>query len=91
VLVGWGSGAENALVHAIENKDITKSLILLDSAPDGIEWLDAQRKNYWTEAEMLNYRAVDLKGRILLAETILGLAIPWYFLPLGSEAPEIVH
>lgn len=60
VLVGWGGGAQNALVHAIKNNNITKSAVLLDSAPDGLEWLDAQRKNCRSEAQMLNYCNVDL-------------------------------
>jgi pimeloyl-ACP methyl ester carboxylesterase len=77
-IVGWGGGAENALMHAIENKDTTKSLVIMDASPDGIEWFDAQRKNNWTETQMLNYRSADLNSRVFLAETILGLAIPWY-------------
>ena len=78
VIAGWGGGAENALMHAIENKSTTKSLVIMDARPDGIEWFDSQRKNNWTEAQMLNYRSVDLSGRVFLAETILGLGIPWY-------------
>lgn len=78
VIAGWGAGAENALMHAIENKDTTKSLILMDASPDGIEWFDDRRKNNWTEAQMLNYRSTDLNNRVFLAETILGLGIPWY-------------
>jgi pimeloyl-ACP methyl ester carboxylesterase len=78
VLVGWGGGAKYALMHAIENRNTTTSVVLLDASPDGIEWLDAQRKNNWTETQMLNYRSTDLSGRIFLAETILGLGIPWY-------------
>jgi pimeloyl-ACP methyl ester carboxylesterase len=77
VLVGWGAGAENALMHAIENANTTKSLVILDASPDGIEWLDAKRKNDWTDAQMLDYRSSDLNGRISLAKTILGLGIPW--------------
>lgn len=77
VLVGWGAGTENALMHAIENNS-TKALVILDTSPDGIEWMDAKRKNNWTDAQMLAYRSNDLNGRISLAETILGLAIPWY-------------
>lgn len=77
VLAGWGGGAKYALMHAIENRNITTALVLLDASPDGIEWLDAQRKNNWTETQMLNYRSTDLNGRIFLTETILGLGIPW--------------
>ena len=84
VLVGWGDGAENALMHAIENSNTTKSLVILDASPDGIEWMDAQRANNWTDAQMLAYRSSDLRGRTFLAESILGLAIPWYALHLNS-------
>lgn len=78
VIAGWGGGAENALMHAIENNGTTKSLVILDASPDGIEWMDAKRKNNWTEDQMLAYRSSDLSGRTSLAETILGLGIPWY-------------
>lgn len=77
VIVGWGGGAEPALMHAIENEGTTKSLVMMDASPDGIEWFDAQRKSNWTEVQMLNYRSSDLSGRVFLAKTILGLALPW--------------
>ena len=80
VIVGWGGGAENALLHAIENNKTTKSLVILDASPDGIEWMDAKRKNNWTEDQMLAYRSSDLSARISRTETILGLGIPWYVL-----------
>ena len=78
VLAGWGGGAKYALMHAIENRNTTTSLVLLDASPDGIEWLTAKYLNNWTETQMLNYRSTDLSGRIFLVETILGLGIPWY-------------
>ena len=78
VLVGWGGGAENALLHSIQNNESTKALVIMDASPDGIEWMDAKRKNNWTETQMLNYRSTDLSGRVFLAETILALGIPWY-------------
>jgi pimeloyl-ACP methyl ester carboxylesterase len=81
ILVAWGGGAENALMHAIENNKTIKSLVIMDTSPDGIEWFDVQRKNNWTEAQMLQYRTTDLDGRVLLAEIILGLGIPWYVAP----------
>ena len=33
---------------------------------------------------MLDYRSIDLGGRIFLTETILGLDIPWYVTSFGS-------
>lgn len=78
VIAGWGGGAENALMHAIENRNITNSLVIIDASPDGIEWFDAQRRNTWTEMQMQNYRFADLSSRIFLAEIILALGIPWY-------------
>ena len=85
ILAGWGGGAKNALMHAIANSNTTKALVIMDASPDGIEWLDARRKNNWTETEMLNYRSTDLGGRVFLAETILGLGIPWYVSVLSSR------
>jgi pimeloyl-ACP methyl ester carboxylesterase len=76
-LVGWGGGVDNVVRHAIERPDIVKGLVLLDAAPAGIEWMDAQRANNWTEAEMLRYRSSDLSGRVELAQLILSLGIPW--------------
>lgn len=76
-LVGWGGGVDNVVRHAIERPNIVKGLVLLDAAPDGIEWMDAQRANNWTEAEMLRYRSSDLSGRVELAQLILSLGIPW--------------
>lgn len=78
VLVGWGDGAHNALMHAVEHQDVTHGLILMDSSPDGIEWSDKQRAKNWTDEQMLEYRQTDLRGRIGLVQLILGVAIPWY-------------
>jgi pimeloyl-ACP methyl ester carboxylesterase len=78
VLVGWGGGAENALMHTIDNPNTTRALVLMDASPDGIEWMDMRRKKNWTETQMLHYRSSDLSGRISQAQTILGLGIPWY-------------
>ena len=77
VIVAWGAGAENALEHTVEDPARTKALVILDASPEGIEWLDAQRANNWTEKQMLDYRMNDLTGRIFLAETILALGVPW--------------
>ena len=78
VMVGWGDGAVNALLHTIEDALHTKALVLLDASPDGIEWFDTQRANSWTQTQMLEYRKNDLAGRITLAKIILALGIPWY-------------
>lgn len=88
VIVGWGAGAENALIHAIEKRNTTKSLVLMDASPEGIEWFDAQRKNNWSETEMLNYRSADLSSRVCTTRTILGLGIPWYVTPCFTMTPE---
>jgi pimeloyl-ACP methyl ester carboxylesterase len=77
IIAGWGGGAENALMHAIDANKTTKSLVILDASPDGIEWMDAKRKNNWTEEQMLDYRSTDLSGRTSLTQAILGLGIPW--------------
>ncbi|KAG9514308.1 hypothetical protein KCV07_g8180, partial [Aureobasidium melanogenum] len=86
ILVGWGDGAHNALMHALENVYVTRQLVLMDSSPDGIEWFDAQRANNWTEKQMLEYRQTDLQGRISLVQLILGVAIPWGLLPIFIPA-----
>jgi len=85
IIAGWGGGAKNALTHAIENENTTKSLVIMDASPDGIEWFDAQRRNNWNETQMLDYRSADLRDRVFLVETILGLGITWYvvaFIPI---------
>ncbi|KAG9858366.1 hypothetical protein KCU77_g5115, partial [Aureobasidium melanogenum] len=86
VLVGWGDGAHNALMHTLEYSDVTSKLVLMDSSPDGIEWFDAQRAKNWTEKQMLEYRQTDLQGRISLVQLILGIAIPWGLLPIFLPA-----
>jgi pimeloyl-ACP methyl ester carboxylesterase len=78
VLIGWGDGATNILMHALENENTTQGLVFMDSSPDGIEWLDAQRRNDWTQEQMLDYRQTDLQSRIRLMRLILAIAIPWY-------------
>jgi pimeloyl-ACP methyl ester carboxylesterase len=78
ILIGWGDGATNILIHALENENTTQGLIFMDSSPDGIEWLDAQRRNDWTQEQMLDYRQTDLQSRISLVRLILAIAIPWY-------------
>lgn len=77
VLIGWGDGAKYSLIHANENPNTTKALVILDASPDGIEWLDEQRKHNWDKKQMLDFRANDLSGRIFLTQIILAIAIPW--------------
>ena len=80
VLVGWGGGAENSLRDAIAHPNNTKALVVMDTSPDGIEWMDARRIHNWSYAQMIDFRADDLKGRVSIAETVLALGIPWYVL-----------
>jgi hypothetical protein len=75
--VGWGRGGEDVLSHALESPSTTQGVILLDTSPDGIEWMDAAKENNWDETQMLDYRQQDLTGRISLVRIILALAIPW--------------
>jgi pimeloyl-ACP methyl ester carboxylesterase len=82
VIIGWGEGGYRGLLHANEDPETTKALVLLHVYPDGIEFFDERRKRKWTEKQMLDYRAADLSGRIFLAQIILALAIPWYVLTL---------
>lgn len=77
IIVGWGDGAHGGLVHAKENPRTTKAFVTLDASPDGIEWFDLQRKNNWNEKQTLDYRVIDLAGRIILTNIILSIAIPW--------------
>lgn len=78
VAVGWGSGAEDVLSHALENPTTTKAIVIMDASPDGIEWMDAAHEHGWNEKRMLEFRKQDLEGRISLTRTILSLGIPWY-------------
>lgn len=77
IIVGWGGGARSGLVHAIENANTTKAFVFLDTAPDGIEWYDEQRKRGFNEKQLQDYRANDLAGRVFLTQIILAIAIPW--------------
>jgi pimeloyl-ACP methyl ester carboxylesterase len=85
ILIGWGDGATNILMHALENEDTTQGLVFMDSSPDGIEWLDAQRSNDWTQKQMLDYRQTDLQSRISLMRLILAIAIPWYIITTTKD------
>lgn len=82
IIVGWGDGAHIGLVQSNENPSATKALVLFDASPDGIEWFDLQRKNNWSEKQTLDYRDIDMAGRIFLTKIILSLAIPWGLMPI---------
>jgi pimeloyl-ACP methyl ester carboxylesterase len=77
ILAGWAAGVVTALNNTIHNPATVKGLVMMDVAPDGIEWRDQQRAMNWTNEQTLNFRQTDLKGRVTLAELILGLIIPW--------------
>lgn len=77
VIVGWGDGGHTGLVHVNENPNATKAFVLFDASPDGIEWFDLQRKNHWNERQTLDYRDIDMAGRISITKIILSIAIPW--------------
>ena len=78
VLVGWGGGGNNVLMHAQEHPNTTTAIVLLDVSPDGIEFLDAQRVNNWTTPETLKYGEDTLRGRAALAQAVLGICITWF-------------
>lgn len=77
IMVGWGGGAYNALRHINENPSSIRAFVTLDSSPDGIEWYDAQRKNHWNEQQLLDYRKIDLDGRVFLTKVVLAIGITW--------------
>ena len=77
IIVGWGDGAHIGLVHVNDNPRTTKAFVMLDAAPDGIEWFDEQRKHNWNEEQLQSYRALDLSSRVSLTEIILTLGISW--------------
>jgi pimeloyl-ACP methyl ester carboxylesterase len=77
IMAAWGGGGNTALGYAVAFPNITKSLVLLDVSPDGIEWLDKQRVMNWTTDQMLQYRHDDLDGRIELAQLVLAGGVPW--------------
>lgn len=76
-MVGWGGGAYNALRHINENPSSIRAFVTLDTSPDGIEWYDAQRKNHWNEQQLLDYKKIDLDGRVFLTEIVLAIGITW--------------
>jgi len=77
IFVGWEGGIAPALNHIISAPQGVRALILFDPSPEGIEWADLRRTNNWTTEQMLEFRGVDLAGRLSLARIILTLAIPW--------------
>lgn len=77
VIVSHGGGARTGLVHVNDHPKTTKAFVMLDSAPDGIEWFDEQRKHNWNEEQLQNYKAADLSARATLTEVILTLVISW--------------
>lgn len=80
VIIGKEDGGHRGLIHANEDPETTKAFVMLNVFPDGIEFFDEQRKRRWTEKQMLDYRAIDLSGRIFLTQIVLALGIPWYVL-----------
>lgn len=77
ILVGWGGGGENVLRHAKESPGTTHGVVLLDVSPTGIEWLDRKRAKNLTMEETVAFAKSDIGGRIDVARTILGVALPW--------------
>ena len=77
ILAGWGAGAENVLRHSKENPSSVKAVVLLDTAPNGIEWTDQARAKNWSAERTLAFAKQDVSGRISLTQIILGMAIPW--------------
>ncbi|KAI9798771.1 MAG: hypothetical protein M1833_004601 [Piccolia ochrophora] len=82
IIAGMGSGGEDALSHALEMPDTTKGVVIMDTSPDGIEWMDEQRKQNWTEQQMLDFRQTDLQTRIASTQLILSLGFGWGLIPV---------
>ncbi|KAI9846321.1 MAG: hypothetical protein M1837_004174 [Sclerophora amabilis] len=82
IIAGWGGGAEDALSHAIEMPEVTKGLVIMDSSPDGIEWMDIKRNNRWTEEQMLEFRQTDLETRVASTQLLLTLGLTWGLMPV---------
>ena len=77
VLAGWGAGGENVLRHAIQNPNSVKAVVLLDTAPTGIEWTDQARAKNLSAESTLALAKQDMSGRVSLAQIILGMGVPW--------------
>ena len=88
VLVGWGGGLELAVRHAVVDPVATAAVVDMEGAPDGIEWLDAQRVHGWTEGQRLEYRKADIDSRISLTELILSIGLGLCVSCCGSARPS---
>lgn len=86
ILAGWGDGLRNSLKQAISAPNVTEALLVLDAAPDGIEWEDAARFHQWNATELAEYRQNDLEGRIILSQLVLSLGMAWGLTPIFVPA-----
>ena len=77
ILIGWGGGGNNIYEYALKYPQRTYSLVYLDTYRWGIEWKNKQQLESLTDAEIADYKKIDLVGRLKLLEIIRAIACPW--------------
>jgi pimeloyl-ACP methyl ester carboxylesterase len=77
VFVGWGTGNQFAIKHAIENPNTTKALIMIDPEPLGLDALVQKGSANWTDQRLqLVYGSV-------MTEKIVSLRLSLSFFLIG--------
>ncbi|KAL8924702.1 MAG: hypothetical protein Q9208_003892 [Pyrenodesmia sp. 3 TL-2023] len=75
--IGWGSGTEDILAHAVQTPSLVKGIVVMDTYPAGIEWMESARKNDWTNAQLMEERQRVLTAQIRHERHRMMFGISW--------------
>lgn len=75
--VGWGSGTQDVISHALQTPSKVKGLVIMDTYPTAVEWMDNARRNHWDEPQTMAERQKILQAQIRHERWRLMFGISW--------------
>lgn len=76
--IGWGSGTEDVLAHASQTPSLVKGVVVMDTYPAAIEWMESAQKNNWSDVQLKEERQRVLTAQIKYERQRMMFGIPWY-------------
>ncbi|KAI4264395.1 MAG: hypothetical protein L6R42_000493 [Xanthoria sp. 1 TBL-2021] len=75
--IGWGSGTEDVLAHASQTPSLVKGVVVMDTYPAAIEWMESAQKNNWTDVQLMEERQRVLTAQIKYERQRMMFGISW--------------
>ncbi|KAJ3097647.1 hypothetical protein HDU96_000304 [Phlyctochytrium bullatum] len=89
IFVPWAGGASAVVRYASQNPGKVAGVVFMEVSPEGIEFADYSNRTRVTGDALKNYRRNELTGRVALSHIVLGVALPFPFMPAFTPENSI--